>query len=268
MRILLAAALAAALGADAAQAGTYVDLEIVARATGATLPQYRQRGRSYVAGNASEAYSVRLVNRSGERVLAVLSVDGVNVVSGETAHPAQTGYVLEPWGSYEIRGWRKSMTDVAQFYFTNLADSYAARTGRPDHVGVIGVAAFREARPVALAQPETMESRRRDGAPAPAAPSAEADSGARAASGAADAAAPRAQMQPRKEERLGTGHGAREYAPTRYAQFQRASDRPDEVVSVYYDSYARLAARGIIPGAPRYAEPQPFPGRFVPDPGS
>ena len=44
----------------------------------------------------------------------------------------------------EIDGWRKSMDEVAAFYFTALPDSYAARTGRPDNVGVIGVALFRE----------------------------------------------------------------------------------------------------------------------------
>ena len=31
------------------------------------------------------------------RVLAVMSVDGVNVISGDTAAPSQSGYVLEPY---------------------------------------------------------------------------------------------------------------------------------------------------------------------------
>ena len=37
------------------------------------------------------------------------SVDGVNVVSGETASPSQSGYVLDPYESVEISGWRKSL---------------------------------------------------------------------------------------------------------------------------------------------------------------
>ena len=89
-------------------------------------------------------YGVRLTNTTGERVLVVLSVDGVNAVTGQTAHPSQAGYVLEPWQSTEITGWRKSYNDVAQFVFTALPDSYAARTGRPDNIGTIGVAVFRE----------------------------------------------------------------------------------------------------------------------------
>lgn len=76
--------------------------------------------------------------------MVVLSVDGVNVISGETAASQQSGYVLGPWEQTEISGWRKSQQEVAQFYFTALPDSYAARTERPDNVGVIGAAVFRE----------------------------------------------------------------------------------------------------------------------------
>ena len=93
-------------------------------------------------------YAVRIANLSGSRILAVLSVDGVNAVTGQTASPDQSGYVLDPYQSTEIDGWRKDLSEVAQFNFTALGDSYAARTGRPNNVGVIGVAAFREKQPV------------------------------------------------------------------------------------------------------------------------
>ena len=134
-RLLALALLAASLPV---QAGRLLDLEIVDRATGQTLEAYRHRGRDWVAGDPGERYAVRLVNRTGQRVLVVLSVDGVNAVSGETAAPDQSGYVLEPWERAEIAGWRKSLKEIAQFYFTALPDSYAARTDRPDNVGVIG----------------------------------------------------------------------------------------------------------------------------------
>ncbi len=102
------------------------------------------RGASYIAGRPGNRYAVRLTNRSGARVLVVLSVDGVNAISGETAATGQQGYVLAPHASAEITGWRKSWQEAAAFYFTALPDSYAARTGRPDNVGVIGAAVFRE----------------------------------------------------------------------------------------------------------------------------
>ena len=64
-------------------------------------------------------------------LLAVVSVDGVNVVTGETAAPAQGGYVIDSWRNLDITGWRKSDAEVAAFHFTASQASYAARTGRP-----------------------------------------------------------------------------------------------------------------------------------------
>ena len=64
---------------------------------------------------------------------------------------------------------------------------------------------------------------------------------------------------------LGTGHGRREESHVRWVEFERASEQPVESITMYYDSYRNLVARGILtaPIAPR--NPQPFPG-FVPDP--
>ena len=185
-------------------------------------------------------------NRLREDVLTVVSVDGVNVISGETADPSQTGYVLSPGQGYDIHGWRKSFSETAAFYFTALTDSYAARTGRPDNVGAIGLAVFRKkASPAAIA-------------PAPSIARREAN---------ADVAGPRAQEQ----GRLGTGHGRRETSPVREVAFERASSAPAETVALYYDSYRNLVARGVIhdPLPPVGVAPQPFPGsglRFAADP--
>src|SRR4029079_7611444 len=118
------------------------------RDTGATLPAYRQAGKLYIAGTPGHRYSVRLCNRSAARVLAVLSVDGVNAITGQNANPQQSGYVLDAYENMDVEGWRKNMSEIAQFNFTALDNSYAARTGRPNNVGVIGVAVFREKAPV------------------------------------------------------------------------------------------------------------------------
>lgn len=242
--VLLAASLPA-------QAGRLLDIEIVNRNTGEVATPYRHRGNTYVAGNPGDRYAIRLVNRTGGRLLAVLSVDGVNVVTGETAAPDQSGYVLDPYESAEIVGWRKSLEDVAQFYFARLPDSYAARTGRPDNVGVIGAAVFRE-----KVQPQPLFSYRQQ---APAA--AEAEAGASRVDSMNDVKAKR------ESDRLGTGHGEREYAPTRYTEFERASSRPSQTISVRYDSRTNLVQSGVIPvPRPRPPEPNPFPGHFVPDP--
>lgn len=254
---------ASSFSALPAYAGRLVDMEVINRSTGETLDIHRFRGQQYVAGNPGDRYALRVVNRTGQRVLVVLSVDGVNVVTGETASPDQSGYVLGPWGRVEVAGWRKSLQEVAQFYFTALPDSYAARTDRPGNVGVIGAAVFRER--VVAPQPMPYLS---EAAPAARAQAGSADAAADAAPGAV---APEAMARSlRKSERLGTGHGEREYAPTRYTNFERASDSPSEVLSLRYDSRPNLMARGVIPKPrpirPYWPEPQPFPGPFVPDP--
>ncbi|HUP90841.1 MAG TPA: hypothetical protein VM074_01230 [Solimonas sp.] len=236
------------------------DVEIYDRHDGRVLPLYRHDGRLYVAGEPGHEYEIRVSNRSEHRVLAVTSVDGVNVISGQTASPDQGGYVLAPYDSMSVAGWRKSMDRIATFYFTSLPDSYAARTGRPDDVGVIGVALFHEREqrrywPWGAQKEERDESGRND---APSAPSA--------GSAAGDVAAESQAAKP--SQRLGTGHGRGEDAPTEYTSFERASDTPDEVITIWYDSRRNLVAQGVIPQPRRYAQrrPQPFPGRFVPDP--
>jgi len=237
-----------------ALAGVAVDVEIRDRRSGRVLPVYWHDGERHVAGEPGREYEIRLRSREGGRVLAVTSVDGVNVITGRTASPSQGGYVLDPWGFLEIDGWRKSMDDVAAFYFTALPDSYAARTGRPDNVGVIGVALFRE-----LARALPMEDEY----------VARADAAAPAAGASAEAKTSRRQSaNDREESRLGTGHGRRIDSGAVYTSFERASESPDEIVRIYYDSRKNLVARGVIPPPWRYAgrEPEPFPQAFVPDP--
>jgi len=251
----------------AVHAGALVDLTVVNRATGERIPVHTHRGRLYVAGTPGAKYSLLLDNKTGERVLTVVSVDGVNVITGDTAAPAQSGYVLGPWGSVDVDGWRKNMSEVAAFVFTALPESYAARTGRPGNVGVIGVAVFREYQPprppALLKQPAPFSG-----------PGARGGEARESAGGAArDSAAPASppagalsRIMPRPEEKLGTGHGEREASEARWTRFHRESAYPAEMISIYYDSRANLIARGVIPSAPR-AEPNPFPGfRFTPDP--
>ena len=251
----VAAAGAAACSAPAFATGGLVDVEIVDRGRNEVLPTHRQRGTSWVAGRPGSRYAVRMRNRSGHRVLVVLSVDGVNAISGETASASQTGYVLAPYQRAEITGWRKSMNEAAAFYFTALPDSYAARTGRPDNVGVIGVAVFREREQRVEVAPHALER----AAPAQNAARERADAGAAPAAPAAKA---EGQL---RDERLGTGHGEREFAPITQTAFERASDRPDEIVQLRYDSVENLIALGVLRPTRALPTPEAFPG-FVPDP--
>ena len=146
-------ALAMAIATHQAQSrACTAQVEVHDRAQDQVLPTYRKFGRRWITGEPGHEYDLRIRNCADVRVLAVISVDGVNVITGQSASPSQSGYVLEPGEHLTVEGWRKSMEHTAAFVFTDPADSYAARTGRPNDLGVIGVALFRELRPKVVAQ--------------------------------------------------------------------------------------------------------------------
>jgi hypothetical protein len=254
--LMTMALLALAASAEANALGSLARVTVVDRDSGVTFRTYYSRGEYWVAGDPGARYAIEIRNCAGGRLLAVTSVDGVNVLSGDTARWDQAGYVFDPGERYQITGWRKSNSQVAAFTFTDSRDSYAERTGRPANVGVIGIALFREQPPAALSPlriaPPTAES----------------------ADATAKAGAPALQRAPggaAAESRLGTGHGEREYSYAVDTEFHRAQPQPNEIIRIRYDSFENLVAMGIVRG-PRPAghAPDPFPGseqrRFVPDP--
>jgi hypothetical protein len=244
-------------------------LEVFDRNDGTVLPVYEKDGRRYVVGTPGHEYTLRVRNLTGARILAVTSVDGVNVVTGETATPEQSGYVIDAGGSVDINGWRKSLERTAAFYFTDLGDSYAARTGRPDNVGVIGVAVFRERERAVYVPPRDRISQfEKDAAGALPAPPPQAQ-----------AAAPHEESREQRADApsagkslsspLGTGHGRNETSYATRVTFERATSAPSQIVTIRYDRRDNLIALGVLPDR-RYARraPEPFPGTsgFVPDP--
>lgn len=278
---------AVAVGSLAALDSTLARVEIYDRTRGGVLPIYPSAGRNWIEGVPGHEYAVRIRNRSAARILVVTSVDGVNVITGDTAAPSQSGYVLEPYGMVEIAGWRKSMSRTAAFYFTDLGDSYAARTGRPNDVGVIGVAAFREKAtpPVTGSLWNWRERWTQDARDRVAERARAAEAGGFPDNESVAAPPPTAQAQPAPAEpsasapaaaraeaaaKLGTGHGRSESSRVTLTAFERATNDPAELVVLRYDRRENLVALGVLPPpAPRMArrDPMPFPGlRFAPDP--
>ena len=295
-RLGLVLALAcAALQAHAV--GRLADVTVIDRNSGATLPLHYSKGEYWVAGAPGARYAIAVRNKLGERVMAVTSVDGVNVVSGATAAWGQTGYVLGAYFDYQITGWRKSNSEVAAFEFSTASDSYAGRTGRPNHVGVIGVAVFKERLPEPAPEPWRWSRRherdvnesRADAAPPPPPPPQAGPApitAQKAMGGATGAAAPAAEgladrnrsadavaqttsRAPLPSAPLGTGHGQREDSHVGQTSFERLQPQPNEVITIRYDSRENLIASGVI-REPVAIRPNPFPrsdsASFVPDP--
>jgi hypothetical protein len=69
-------------------------------------------------------------------------------------------YVLDPWQSTSVQGWRTSLQDVRQFTFVDERRSYASRTGQANEkMGWIEIAVYRERRPYVQATPLPYPSR-------------------------------------------------------------------------------------------------------------
>jgi hypothetical protein len=252
-----------------------VDLQIIDRETGQAAKVWRFGGRSFVAGRPGARYSLRVTNNSPGRVLVVMSVDGVNILTGETAGFGQRGYVFGPYETYDVSGWRKSDTQVAAFNFTPLPRSYAARTGRPDDVGVIGIAAFTERyvppRNAAAAPPPQLQDQRAGSEVEETVVTGALQRGEGASDRSAVARpAPLAGAPPPRNEKLGTGHGPREWSAVTTVAFERATSYPQLISRIEYDSTENLIAMGVIPPTrpPPPARPRPFPANpgYVPDP--
>ena len=247
-----------------AYASELLEMKVISHDTGQALQTYSHHGKTYIAGKPNQRYAIRLSNHTGNRILAIVSVDGVNAISGETASPKQSGYVLSPYQKMEVAGWRKSDNEVAQFYFTSLPDSYAARTDRPDNVGIIGVAVYREKEPT---PPPAITDNQYDGNRPSRHDSQESSRSRFGEAGTGRmAAAPSAAPPMKQAERLGTGHGERQYDPVNTTTFLRATEQPAEIVALRYDSTEHLIQMGVIRPPKQNSEPQAFPNQYVPDP--
>jgi hypothetical protein len=251
---------------------------------GSPLRTYEHAGQLFVLGSYSQRYAIVIRNRTARRVEAVVSVDGRDVVSGKLGDfVRERGYVLGPYATLRIDGFRKSYEEVASFRFSTPEGSYSSRMGTPENVGVIGAAFFpervrREPRPVMpqpMAAPEA-EYRRRDAASSTGASRSAAKGESAAAdrtveaqtmlddSYSAPAAAP-------SVNNLGTEYGETRSSHVEEVRFVRASsEKPAYVAVLHYDNAAGLTARGIDLEPRRYSSyraPEPFPrNRFAPPP--
>lgn len=103
-------------------------------------------GRRYLPVKQMGAeYEIRIRNHGSRRIAALVSVDGLSVINGRPASDWSPGYVVDPHSSILIKGWRRDLERVAAFSFEPRDDSYAARMGHPENVGVIEMLAIEEA---------------------------------------------------------------------------------------------------------------------------
>ena len=211
---------------------------------GTPLPTFATMGRMYILGTIGQRYLVKVRDNSPQRIEVVASVDGRDVIDGQSAAFSKRGYVVNPYGDLTIDGYRLSEQAVAAFRFSSVPRSYAAQTGSARDVGVIGVAVFPERYPMPF-WPAPVPQRR-------AVPQGSYDGPAD--NGEKSEEAPRAPnagaigMAPSPRPGLGTEFAEEHASHVHAVPFQRASSTPAAVFTVHYNDHAGLIALGIDVG--------------------
>ncbi len=201
-------------------------------------------GRYYVEARQGCRYAVALANRTGERVGVVLTVDGLNAISGERDTARGRMYVLDPGQRTTVRGWRTSLQEVRQFTFVDERVSYAARSGKANEkMGWIEIGVYRERRAFVLSTPRPEPPPR----PAPLEGEApEARGEARRDESAEAAAAPTLRGGAPAPSYPGTGWGRRAHDPVVLVDFDPERE-PAERVALRYEYRPALVALGVLP---------------------
>lgn len=125
---------------------TNKQIELDVLVNGKPVREYAHEGKSFIESREGTEYALRVKNQTSGRVLAVLSVDGINIISGKpvTDAASETGYVLGPWEEQTLRGYRVDEKTVATFKFVKRGESYATEKGEGQGNGVIAVRVFGE----------------------------------------------------------------------------------------------------------------------------
>lgn len=113
---------------------------------GRPVKEYRHDGLLFIESRHGTNYSIKITNDNGYRVMAIVSVDGLDVITGKPAEETPTGYIVDSYSSTEIKGYRISDTESAAFVFSSKGESYVAnvQSGDVRNSGVIGVRVIRE----------------------------------------------------------------------------------------------------------------------------
>jgi hypothetical protein len=253
---VLAAAMVACPPAPAGAVGSAVTMELCTD-QGGVLPLYPVAApagsrKAYAEAVPGARYGIRVRNNLGCRVGLVIAVDGRNIISGSQSWlgGGERMYVLAPGEVQEFRGWRTAQDKENRFYFTSVADSYAAAFGDTSAMGVVAMAVYREVPPPPPPPAATCAPSLQEGAPAP-----QPEMARRSRAKSLDAAGA-----------AGTGYGEEVYSPSFNVAFDPES-RPWEKSFIKYEWRETLVRLGVIrPPAPPTPPNRLWDSGFAPPP--
>ncbi len=119
--------------------------ELTVLVGGTPLHEYVHRGATYIEATRGREFTIRLRNPTAHRVAVALSVDGLNTIDAKhTDAWGASKWVLAPYETTEISGWQVSGHAARRFFFTGERNSYGAKLGQTQNLGVIEAVFYRE----------------------------------------------------------------------------------------------------------------------------
>ncbi len=107
------------------------------------LKNIHSQGKRFVVGSKGSNYALVVKNIAHTKLELVMSVDGLDILTGKPASIKNRGYIIEPGKTLTIKGFRKSAEAVAAFKFSSVRDSYSNLSQQGTrNVGVMGMAIF------------------------------------------------------------------------------------------------------------------------------
>ena len=235
LSVWLPAALAAT-PSRAVEIGAY-SMEVLV--DGRPLAEYAARGTTYVEASKGHEFSIRLVNRTGERVGIALSIDGLNSIDARITTAGEgRKWLLDPHETVTIAGWQTGAATARRFFFTTEERSYGAWLGRTGNLGVIAAAVFREKRPVLLSWSRIAEPEAR--------PTLDAAGSAAAEASPPGARSKAAARQEVSDELAATGIGRETRHPVVEVEFAPEASASAQL-QVRYEYREALVRLGVLP---------------------
>ena len=223
-------------------------------------------GNTYLPVTNGDVFKLKIQNDTNKRVLAVVSVDGRNVVNGQAAQHKGPGYVIERYSNVEIDGYRvrhrqgDGSDDTTSFSkefrvgYNDTGQTYADKaTGSTKNNGVIGVVIVPEMyiptspRHIYTKDTTVPISSRSMGIDHDESPEREVTT-----SGSLHVNSGKRGIT--RSASVGTEMGNKQYSPIKKVEFNPDYSQKS-VITLYYDTVESLRARGILPNV----EPNPFP---------
>lgn len=121
------------------------NIELRVLVKGRPVTEYFHEAQYFIEGREGTDFELQVRNKSGNRVMAILSVDGLSITDGKPAGSESPGYVINAYQTITIPGWKLSGDQAAKFTFGSRSSSYVAQSeGDTSNSGVIGLMVWSE----------------------------------------------------------------------------------------------------------------------------